>query len=423
MNPAIKLENVCKRYRITSGRAAYRTFRESLMDGLTGLLLWSGAATHRGSDGQEYIWALSDVSLEIQPGEVVGVIGHNGAGKSTLLKILARTTEPTRGRVEFRGRVGSLLDVGTGFHSELAGRENIYLNGAILGMTRSEITRKLDEIVDFAGIGQFLDTPLKYYSEGMRMRLAFAVAAHLDTEILLADEVLGLGDVEFQQKCLDTMGSLARSGRTVLFVNHNMGAIGRLCAKTLLLEKGRTIAFGPTAEVIDRYLSGLQTRPSSAELVPPLTDKGITLRSIAVYDGNGSTREQLLWRRPFVVAVEFSVTRRVPALSLSVTLTNHLGVRVMFSWIAFQQAFDLGLYRARGEFAGESLVPGRYFVEALAEHHEVEHYHHSGKAVSFQVVDTIGEFGSNLDEYGLTFERVGWQMEAAAPAAAWLSPH
>ena len=208
----------------------------------------------RSAPRRSDFWALKDVSFEVPPGEVLGVVGRNGAGKSTLLKVLSRITEPTTGRVELRGRVGSLLEVGTGFHPELTGRENIYLNGAILGMKRREIARKFDEIVAFAEVEQFLDTPVKRYSSGMYMRLAFAVAAHLEPEILLVDEVLAVGDAEFQKKCLGKMGDVAGEGRTVLFVSHNMGAVQTVCRRALLLDHGRVKMIGPAEEVVAEYL-------------------------------------------------------------------------------------------------------------------------------------------------------------------------
>ena len=207
------------------------------------------------SEPPDAIWALKDVSLDIRPGEVVGLIGRNGAGKSTLLKVLSRITEPSAGRVEMRGRVGSLLEVGTGFHNELSGRENVYLNGSILGMSRKEIDRKFDEIVAFAEIDRFLDTPVKRYSSGMYVRLAFAVAAQLDLEILLVDEVLAVGDLDFQKKCLQKMGSIAEGGRTVIFVSHNLGLIHRLCGRAVLLRQGQVECDGPSNEVIQSYLN------------------------------------------------------------------------------------------------------------------------------------------------------------------------
>lgn len=250
---AIQVENLGKMYRIGGPQARYKRFTESVMDTLAAPL------RRLRNIGQpvpeaETLWALKDVSFEVKQGEVVGIIGRNGAGKSTLLKILSRITEPTEGEVRLHGRVGSLLEVGTGFHPELTGRENIYLNGTILGMKRAEIDRKFDEIVAFAEIEKFLDTPVKRYSSGMYVRLAFAVAAHLEPEILVVDEVLAVGDVAFQKKCLGKMGEVAQGGRTVLFVSHNMGAIQSLCRKSLLLFSGQAIKYGQTEEVISYYL-------------------------------------------------------------------------------------------------------------------------------------------------------------------------
>jgi lipopolysaccharide transport system ATP-binding protein len=259
MNTAIAVERLSKRYRIGLQRAKrYRTLRESITDGFASQWKRLRAAERNSpsaSPAAGIYWALQDVSFEIQPGEVVGIIGRNGAGKSTLLKILSRITEPTSGRATIRGRIGSLLEVGTGFHPELTGRENVYLNGSILGMSRREIDRKFDEIVAFAESEQFLDTPVKRYSSGMYVRLAFAVAAHLEPEILLVDEVLAVGDAEFQRKCLGKMDDIARGGRTVLFVSHQISAVRRLCRQCLMLEKGRLKSFGPMDEVIAQYLS------------------------------------------------------------------------------------------------------------------------------------------------------------------------
>jgi lipopolysaccharide transport system ATP-binding protein len=256
MAPAIQIEGLSKRYRLQSRQqSSYRTLRETLADvGAATLqrLLPGRAAPTAGADD---FWALRDVSFEVQPGEVVGIIGRNGAGKSTLLKILSRITEPTSGRAVLRGRVASLLEVGTGFHPELSGRENIYLNGSILGMKRHEIQRKFDEIVDFSGVEKFLETPVKRYSSGMYVRLAFAVAAHLDPEILIIDEVLAVGDVEFQSKCLGKMRDAARSGKTVLFVSHNLASVQQLTSKCVLLHEGRVRTQGQTDQVVANYLS------------------------------------------------------------------------------------------------------------------------------------------------------------------------
>ena len=244
----IQVDRLSKRYRLGARRRSYRTLRDSLAGALKG-------AWRRRRDGRAgTFWALRDVSFELRGGQVLGLIGANGAGKSTLLKILSRITEPTEGRAVLRGRVGSLLEVGTGFHGELSGRENIYLNGAILGMRRTEIARQFDRIVSFAEVEAFVDTPVKHYSSGMYLRLAFAVAAHLEPEILLVDEVLAVGDAAFQKRCLGKIGEVAQEGRTVIFVSHNLSAVERLCDQALLLDHGRVAFQGPTADAIERYL-------------------------------------------------------------------------------------------------------------------------------------------------------------------------
>jgi len=245
---AIRAESLGKEYRIASVRRPHNTLRDAVAGSVR-----SAAARLRGAErsGHETFWALRDVSFEIHPAEVVGVVGANGAGKSTLLKILARITEPTTGLADIHGRVGSLLEVGTGFHSELTGRENVFLSGAILGMRRTEIARNFDEIVAFSEVERFIDTPVKHYSSGMALRLAFAVAAHLEPEILIIDEVLAVGDARFQKKCLGKMQDVSsRQGRTVLFVSHNMNAVQRLCSRCLLLRAGELVAAGPTEEIL-----------------------------------------------------------------------------------------------------------------------------------------------------------------------------
>ena len=246
-----------KKYQIGGEQQRYRTLRDTIVQ--TAMrpierIRHPGAATHIS----EELWALRDVDFEVAPGEVLGIIGRNGSGKSTLLKIFSRITEPSEGRVELRGRVGSLLEVGTGFHQELTGRENIQLNGAILGMSRAELRSKFDEIVEFSEVGKFLDTPVKRYSSGMYVRLAFAVAAHLEPEILVIDEVLAVGDIGFQQKCLGKIGEIGHSGRTVLFVSHQMGAIRTLCNRAVLLDGGRVKAIGPVDEVVGQYVSAFE---------------------------------------------------------------------------------------------------------------------------------------------------------------------
>jgi len=251
---AVRVENLSKQYRIGGAQARYKTMRETLMD-MAAAPARRLRRLGRPAPPEETIWALEDVSFEVEQGEVVGIIGRNGAGKTTLLRILSRITEPTEGYAKIKGRVGSLLEVGTGFHPELTGRENIYLNGAILGMKRAEIERKFDEIVAFSEIEKFLDTPVKRYSSGMYVRLAFSVAAHLEPEILLVDEVLAVGDAAFQKKCLGKMGDVASEGRTVLFVSHNMAAISALCPRSVLLEEGQLACYDDTQEALEKYLN------------------------------------------------------------------------------------------------------------------------------------------------------------------------
>jgi lipopolysaccharide transport system ATP-binding protein len=250
---AIRVEGLSKRYRIGESQEKYKTLRDTIAGWATAPLRRVLAAGRSGPKAQNAIWALEDVSFDVRHGDVVGIIGRNGAGKSTLLKILSRITEPTRGRAEIHGRVGSLLEVGTGFHQELTGRDNVYLNGAILGMKRAEIQSKFDEIVAFAEIEKFIDTPVKHYSSGMYLRLAFAVAAHLEPEILLVDEVLAVGDVMFQKKCLGKMEDVARTGRTVLFVSHNMAAVRTLCSTGVVLNDGRVSETGDIGRCIETY--------------------------------------------------------------------------------------------------------------------------------------------------------------------------
>lgn len=254
----IQVQGLGKRYLISERQECYRTLRDVVADSFAGPFrrmraVLGGQAPSNDGHSRE-IWALQDVSFSVRRGEVLGVIGRNGSGKSTLLKILSRVTVPTTGRARVMGRVGSLLEVGTGFHFELSGRENVYLNGAMLGMSRSEINSKFDRIVDFSEIGEFLDTPVKRYSSGMFMRLAFSVAAHLDSEVLLIDEVLAVGDFDFQTRCLTKIRELTNSGRTVLFVSHSMGSVETLCDRALLLEHGHLVAEGTPAEVIARYI-------------------------------------------------------------------------------------------------------------------------------------------------------------------------
>jgi lipopolysaccharide transport system ATP-binding protein len=257
MTPILKVQSVSKKFQIGVKQQRYRTLRDTIVETAKGIF------QPKNSEPPGTFWALQDINFEVTQGEVVGIIGRNGSGKSTLLKIISRITEPTKGKIFYRGRIGTLLEVGTGFHPELTGRENIYMNGAILGMSRQEITRKFDEIVDFSEVEKFIDTPVKHYSSGMYVRLAFSVAASLEPDILLVDEVLAVGDVAFQRKCMGKMSDVAQAGRTILFVSHQMSAIQSLCTRAIILDSGKNLLDGNVEEVIPLYLKRLQDTPTT----------------------------------------------------------------------------------------------------------------------------------------------------------------
>ncbi len=305
MKPIIKVESLSKHYWLGARQAAaYQTLRETLAGALRAPLR---RLSGNGNRKEKILWALDDVSFNVAPGEVLGVIGRNGAGKSTLLKILTRITEPTRGRVELYGRVGSLLEVGTGFHPELTGRENIFLNGAILGMRRTEIARRFDEIVAFAETEKFLDTPVKRYSSGMYMRLAFAVAAHMESELLLVDEVLAVGDHEFQKKCLGKMKDVSEGGRTVLFVSHNLSAVSTLCSRVLWLEKGRVASSGAAGEVVASYISSGSSASGAVVWSDPddaPSDGQVRLQAIHIVTTRGITSDVFI-DEPITIEIEY----------------------------------------------------------------------------------------------------------------------
>lgn len=308
MKPIIKVEKLGKEYTLGGRVERYRTLRDSLMSALRAP---SRLLKGTSRKNREAIWALQDIDFEVKPGETLGIIGHNGAGKSTLLKILSRITEPSTGCVDLYGRVGSLLEVGTGFHAELTGRENIFLNGAILGMRRAEIQRKFDSIVAFAEVEQFLDTPVKHYSSGMYVRLAFAVAAHLEPEILLVDEVLAVGDVNFQKKCLGRMQDIAQEGRTVLFVSHNMGAVQGLCTRAIWLRKGRVEADGDVQTVVGDYLDACAQGFDN-----PLSHGGagsgdLFLRKVLLRNGRGEATTDFTFGDNLEVEVHYHAKRRI----------------------------------------------------------------------------------------------------------------
>jgi ABC-type polysaccharide/polyol phosphate transport system ATPase subunit len=320
MTAVIQVEELSKRYSLGRPLGGYTTLREVMASRFERLF--------RNAVQPDQIWALRDVSFALQEGEALGIIGHNGAGKTTLLKILSRITHPTSGVSRTRGRVGSLLDVGTGFHPELNGRENIYFNGSILGMKRREIDRRFDEIVDFAGLERFLDTPIKRFSWGMWLRLAFAVAAHVDPDVMLVDEVLAVGDVRFREKCLGKMSELGREGRTVVFVTHDLGAVVQVCRRALWIEQGMVQADGPSEEVVERYLRSAVGQSAIATFDFDLA-KRAQLLSAAITDERGTTNQEPRRDEPFTICIRFVVRDPVPGLNISISVQNQAGIQLL----------------------------------------------------------------------------------------------
>jgi lipopolysaccharide transport system ATP-binding protein len=357
--PAITVENVSKKYLVGGEARRHRTFYELLADRLH----VTARRDVRPESNRDVFWALQDVNFEVRPGDALGIVGRNGAGKSTLLKILSRITEPTHGTVRLRGRVGSLLEVGTGFHPELSGRENVFLNGAILGMKRREILSKFEEIVDFAEVQRFIDTPVKRYSSGMLMRLAFAVAAHLDPDVLIADEVLAVGDLSFERKSIDKMEETVRSGRTVLFVSHNLGAVRRLCRTALLLEAGKLKHEGPVAETLRIYEAGLvnpQGALAAAEFRGPLSGDVRFEHFCCSQRGHevGTVDPQ----ERFQIELRGNTRRAFADLAINIRLYRD-GFHLTDCYDAPPgTAVSEGPFVSTFEFAARSLKPGRYVI-------------------------------------------------------------
>jgi lipopolysaccharide transport system ATP-binding protein len=385
---AIKVENLGKQYRIGARREQYRTLRGALVSGVKRL------TTKRSmlESSSDTIWALKDVSFEVKQGEVVGIIGRNGAGKSTLLKVLSHITEPTKGRVLLYGRVGSLLEVGTGFHPELTGRDNIYLNGAILGMKREEVVRKFDEIVAFSEIEKFLDTPVKRYSSGMYVRLAFAVAAHLEPEILVVDEVLAVGDAEFQKKCLGKMGQESKAGRTILFVSHNMPAIKSFCPRSLYLENGKVVFDGETEIAVQKYRG--ETQDQLMATFPPDANKAMRIKRIEICPGGGKAvgADEIDTADGIQIKLTYHVNKSVTGAHAFIRIQTDNGETLLSTGDADTEPDMLGL-RKPGEYSCHINIPprilgaGRYTLTWSAgipfqENFDVEWY-----ALVFHLVD------------------------------------
>jgi lipopolysaccharide transport system ATP-binding protein len=416
---ALIIDNLSKRYRLGAGPQGKGDFRDVASRALGGVKrrLTGGGSRDRAEAGEDQreLWALKDVSFEVPRGSVMGLIGHNGAGKSTLLKILSRITDPTTGRAEIDGRVGSLLEVGTGFHPELTGRENIYLNGSILGMTRREINDKFDQILAFSEIGRFLDTPVKRYSSGMYVRLAFAVAAHLEPEILVIDEVLAVGDAAFQRKCLEKMQELAGGGRTILFVSHNMSSIQTLCHAAIVMHRGQMLYSGGADDAVQFYL-----KHASESSGIPLKDRpdrrgrgNTRLQSIRVYpEGKPEADGLLVYGQP--ARIEVTVDRLLPDMHCSFTILNHITTRVarFASRVTTPQDTTSPGNRYVLEVPEWTMIPGRYHVNvslfsAQGAEDEVD------MAASFEVAP------GTIDDRPLAREQTGVII---APRHRWETP-
>jgi len=363
---AIDVQDLSKRYHIGQLRMRHDTLRDALVSA------FQRFGKQRSVDRHPTIWALKDVSFDIQQGQVVGVIGRNGAGKSTLLKILSQITDPTTGRIEIHGRVGSLLEVGTGFHHELTGRENIFLNGAILGMSRAEIRHKFDEIVAFAEVEKFIDTPVKRYSSGMYVRLAFAVAAHLEPEILLVDEVLAVGDAAFQKKCLGKMGDVAKEGRTVVFISHNMAAITQLCHTAVWLEGGRIRKFDLCEEVVKDYLADSNTQIAERQWSYPGDAPGDDLvRLLAIRVLQQEQRTAVIdINLPSQIEIEFQVLRDIDNLLTGIQVDNMMGQCLFANCDWRSNRLTAGRYRKHVELPGQLLAEGRIDVTLTLDFYE-----------------------------------------------------
>jgi lipopolysaccharide transport system ATP-binding protein len=416
---ALVADGLSKRYRLGTTAHRYGRLTESLSTAFA--TPFRRFRKDGASPTSSILWALKDVSFDVTVGEAVGIIGRNGAGKTTLLKVLSRITEPTEGHAILRGRVGSLLEVGTGFHPELTGRENVYLNGAILGMSRAEISRRFDEIVEFAEVIGFLDTPVKRYSSGMQVRLAFAVAAHLEPEILIVDEVLAVGDVAFQRKCLGKMGNVASEGRTVLFVSHNMGTIARVCERGIWLDAGSVRAEGAMDDVIAQYLSTAGGGSAEYLVEDPTEAPGddvIRLRGVRVTNGQGTVASHVDSRNPIYVEIDYSVLKPVAGLRAGFRLMSSDGTIVFTSrdndggdLLAAERS--VGNYTSRCEIPGNLLKGGQYFITVNAAVPKVKVNFRVESAVSFMVESTEMAFEQNRT--GVVAPVLPWVIDRTDP--------
>ena len=420
--PAIKVEGLWKEYTVGAAHDRHTTFYDLLSQTLKAPFQRLRALGGSSSEAEQF-FALRDVNFEVQPGEVLGIIGRNGAGKSTLLKILSRITAPSRGKVSLRGRVASLLEVGTGFHPELSGRENIFLNATILGMGKREIARKFDQIVAFSGVEKFLDTAVKRYSSGMYVRLAFAVAAHVEADILLIDEVLAVGDAEFQKRCLGLMGEVAQDGRTVLFVSHNLTALRNLCNKGLLLSGGGVEAYGPVTDVLTQYsFTGTERCAATVDIREPHADKVAALRRVAVAAADAETGTRIAVDTAFNVVVRIEVRRPDTEISAFISCFDSNQDRVFSSASFFSPELNgsrlaIGLHEFCCRVPAFLLNCGDYTLDVVLIRDRSEVVLTESAVVSFHVdEESTGIEGWNWPVQGIVRPNLEWASAALAKA-------
>lgn len=407
MSTAIEFNNISKLYRlglVSTGTLAHDLKRWWTMNvrRKEDPYLKIGETNDRSTKGDsDYVWALKDINFKVEQSDVVGIIGKNGAGKSTLLKLLSKVTAPTTGEIRAKGRIGSLLEVGTGFHPEMTGRENIYMNGAILGMTKQEITRKLDEIIDFSGCERYIDTPVKRYSSGMMVRLGFAVAAHLDPEILVVDEVLAVGDAEFQKKAIGKMQDVSRGeGRTVLFVSHNMGSVQQLCNRGVLMDKGKIVQTGNVDDVINTYLSSNDT---ASEYQTRDKKTSVFVETISLNDGNGEKKNSFLLSEPINVNVKVKINEQLPETYLLITILDKFKRKIFSAERKIQEDVCM-------EIMPNFLTRGGYFVQTIIYRPAICQYDVVESACFFEVIDDGSAF-SHIEtfDYGCVFGSYRWK--------------
>ena len=419
---AIRVEGLGKRYRIDAVRERYLTLRDAVTRAAVAAgarLMRKGSATRT-----EDFWALRDVSFEVERGTALGVIGHNGAGKTTLLQILSRITVPTTGRATLSKSTAPLLWVGTGFHPELTGRDNVFLNGAVLGMSARYIREKFDEIVAFAEVERFIDTPVKHYSSGMQLRLGFAVAAFLDAEILLIDEVLAVGDAAFQKKCLGKIDDVAHNGRTVIVVSHNMAAVSQMCTKALWLDHGQLRLEGDTASVIEAYLTDSaagsgERRWDDGESPAPGTDR-LRLRAVRVRNAAGNVSDTLDVAKAFTIEIEYEVRKLLPYSMVYFTLRTNEGVAVLTSVDAYngqvgEHGREPGIWVSRCTIMGNLLSQGAYFLDVIAAHPIVEYFFFEESVLSFTIEETGSVIGTYDGQWpGVVSPALPWSIDRVA---------